>query len=49
MYYSPWCFSDAAMIACGLAYNGTEKGTHAWDYIVNIYILDLEFYSASCI
>lgn len=49
MYYSPWCFSDAAMIACGLSYNGTETGKHRWDYIVNIYILDLEIYSSSCI
>jgi hypothetical protein len=22
MYYSAWCLSDAAMIACGLAYSG---------------------------
>jgi len=49
MYYSPWCLSDAAMISCGLSYNGTKKGKHCWDRIVNIYILDLEIYSGSCI
>lgn len=49
MYYSPWCLSDASMIACGLAYNGTEKGQHKWDHIVNVYILELEVYSSSCI
>ena len=24
MYYSPWCIADAACIACGLSYSGTE-------------------------
>jgi len=26
MYYTPWCFSDSSLIACGLAYNKVEKG-----------------------
>ena len=39
MYYSPWCLSDSAMIACGLAYNGTENGKHIWDRIYNISIV----------
>lgn len=49
MYYSPWCLSDAAMISCGLAYNGTDNGTHKWDRIYNISIYDLEIGSSSCI
>jgi len=25
MYYTPWCFTDAGLIACGLAYGETDK------------------------
>jgi len=24
MYYTPWCFTDAGLIACGLAYEKTD-------------------------
>ena len=47
MYYTPWCFTDASCIACGIAYNGEvkgEKGKSAskWDRIQGIYIWKLE-------
>ena len=43
MYYTPWCINDAAMISCGLAYNGPAKdGGYTWDRIVNIYVWSLE-------
>jgi len=25
MYYTPWCLTEAACIACGISYNGTQK------------------------
>lgn len=50
MYYSPWLLSDAAMISCGLAYEGKkEDGTVGWKRICNINIIDLEIRSSSCI
>lgn len=49
MYYTPWCISDAAVIACGLGYNGTNNGTHSWDRIMNIGVLGIELHSSSCI
>ena len=44
LYYTPWCMSDTAAIACGLSYNGQDSKTqeHKWDRIVNIYIYNVE-------
>jgi len=44
MYYTPWCINDAAMISCGMAYNGPNKDEtgYLWDRIVNIYVFELE-------
>jgi hypothetical protein len=46
MYYTPFCFSDSSLIACGISYNGSIKKDgdkiHKWDKIVNIYIYALE-------
>jgi len=43
MYYTPWCYSDSALIACGLAFNKVEKGKKQdWKYISNINIAALE-------
>lgn len=47
MYYTPWCFTDASCIACGIAYNGEvedDKGKveTKWDRIQAIYIWKLE-------
>lgn len=49
MYYSPWCISDAAMIACGLAYSGKENGKHTWNRIYNVDIYGLMVESVSCV
>ena len=49
MYYSVWCLSDAALIACGIAYNGKQNGNNLWDRIYNIGIIDLEINSTSCV
>ena len=47
MYYTPFCFSDANMIACGISYNGSNykdgKLIHKWDKIVNVSIIALEY------
>jgi hypothetical protein len=44
LYYTPWCMSDAASIACGLSYNGEDKETKEpkFDRIVNIYVYNVE-------
>jgi len=42
MYYVGFCFSDAAIIACGLAYSGTVNGVHIYEKVVCIYIYALE-------
>lgn len=46
MYYTPFCFSDSSLIACGISYNGTIKKDgkliYKWDKIVSIYIYALE-------
>ena len=43
MYYTPWCLNDAAMISCGMGYNGKDKeGNYTWDRVVNIYVWELE-------
>ena len=44
MYYTPWCFCDASVIACGISWD--QKGKN-WERIVSIYIYDLET-SGSC-
>ena len=41
-YYSPFAFSDAAITACGLSYNGADPTKHQWDRVVCIYIWALE-------
>jgi len=47
MYYAPWCFTEAACIACGLSYNGMKrvgvKDVISWDSIMCIDILGVEF------
>jgi len=46
MYYTPFCFSDSSLIACGISYNGFTKKDGAiiykWDKLVNIYVWILE-------
>jgi hypothetical protein len=39
-YYTPFCFSDASFIACGLAYNGADPDK--WDRVYSIDIIGLE-------
>ena len=49
LYYATWCFTDAALIACGLSYDGSYKEAsknelqHRWYGIQNVNIIDLEF------
>ena len=43
MYYTPWALTDAAVIACGLGFNGKGKeGSFLWDRIISIYVWELE-------
>mmetsp|Transcript_30249 Transcript_30249/g.46265 ORF Transcript_30249/g.46265 Transcript_30249/m.46265 type:complete len:217 (-) Transcript_30249:30-680(-) len=42
MYYVPWCFTEAACIACGLGYNGVVNNKILWDKIVCIEVLGVE-------
>ena len=43
MFFIPWCFTDAALIACGLAFKSNgDKGPDTWDRVVGVYIWDLE-------
>lgn len=45
LYYTPWCITDASMIACGLGYNGIDEKVKKpkFDRINSIYILEVEF------
>jgi len=43
MFYIPWCLTDSALIACGLAYKAGPPGVgHTWDRIVSVYVWALE-------
>ena len=46
MYYVPWCFTDAACIACGISYGGQKKDkgkeVEDWTYIYGVDILGIE-------
>lgn len=43
MFYIPWCLTDSALIACGLAYkSNSPKIGDTWDRIVSVYVWALE-------
>jgi len=43
MYYTAWSLTDAAVIAHGLGFNGTDKGgSYLWDRVISIYVVELE-------
>jgi lysophospholipid acyltransferase len=48
LYYVPWKICDAAVIGCGLGYNGQDPKTkkQKFDRILNITVSEIEFGSS---
>jgi hypothetical protein len=44
LYYTPWCLTDSAMIACGISYDGEDEKTKSPKFykIVQVHILEVE-------